>query len=245
MANTANDLLNEAQKHVGVSGRPNLFTKDYASRHGSEFLNAAWCLMFTCWTARKVGALKSTFPRGDRAYTPWYADDLNVAGIWYSGTVGNIINFAIPGSPILFDWAGTNDRPMVDHVGWVKKNLKDGRVVTIEGNTGDAVKLRVRGADVIAGFGVPKFDKPQIPVITVKWPYGPGVLMRKGWENSKGVIRVQKAVNALGYSPILIEDGDFGTKTDRAVRWYQAMNKLEVDGVVGPATWKSLFPMAA
>lgn len=36
-------------------------------------------------------------------------------------------------------------------------------------------------------------------------------------------------------------DGDFGTVTDKAVRTYQKANKLEVDGIVGKNTYKSLF----
>src|SRR5918999_1296623 len=42
---------------------------------------------------------------------------------------------------------------------------------------------------------------------------------------------------ALGISA----DGIFGPQTDTAVRQYQARNGLLVDGIVGPATWGSLF----
>lgn len=245
MANTAADLLNEAQRHIGTSGRPNTFSRAYAAIHGSEFASAAWCLMFVWWCAKKVGALKSVFPKGDRAYTPWYANDLYSDTVWHSGTVANIETYAYPGCPILFDWGGSNDRPMVDHVGFVKKKLGGGRLVTVEGNTSDMVAYRVRGADVIAGFGTPKFDKPVIKVLTNKWPYGAGVVMVKGWENSKGCAKVQGAINALGYSPKLMTDGDFGTKTENAIKWYQKKNGLQVDGVVGPITWRSLFSLAA
>ena len=48
------------------------------------------------------------------------------------------------------------------------------------------------------------------------------------------VAHVQKA---LGISA----DGIFGAQTDAAVRQYQAGAGLEVDGIVGPATWGSLF----
>jgi peptidoglycan hydrolase-like protein with peptidoglycan-binding domain len=38
----------------------------------------------------------------------------------------------------------------------------------------------------------------------------------------------------------LVEDGDFGAKTDERVRYFQTKAKLEVDGIVGSATWSAL-----
>lgn len=52
---------------------------------------------------------------------------------------------------------------------------------------------------------------------------------------SKGdtVKKLQQVLN-------LTVDGNFGLKTDKAVREFQAKNKLTVDGVVGNNTWKAL-----
>ena len=41
--------------------------------------------------------------------------------------------------------------------------------------------------------------------------------------------------------PKIAYDGIFGTDTDRAVRAYQTLFTLTVDGVVGPATWNSIY----
>jgi hypothetical protein len=55
------------------------------------------------------------------------------------------------------------------------------------------------------------------------------------------VRELQKALNAAGASPGLNVDGDFGKKTDDAVRAFQTKRGLGVDGVVGAATWRSLL----
>lgn len=51
---------------------------------------------------------------------------------------------------------------------------------------------------------------------------------------------LQCALVKHGYSYVEI-DGDFGTMTDKAVRDFQTRKKLEVDGVVGEATWIALL----
>ena len=57
---------------------------------------------------------------------------------------------------------------------------------------------------------------------------------------SKGsdVTELQKLLNQNGYS--LDVDGDFGSKTQAAVKDYQQKNNLSVDGIVGTNTWGAL-----
>lgn len=64
----------------------------------------------------------------------------------------------------------------------------------------------------------------------------------EGWQ----VKRLQKLLRLhnLFPEPALI-DGDFGEITDAAVRAFQELNDLEVDGVVGPMTWSALVRVEA
>src|SRR6266536_1515859 len=48
--------LNEANKWVGTTGRPNTFTREYAGHHGNQFLSAPWCDMYVTYIAHHAGA---------------------------------------------------------------------------------------------------------------------------------------------------------------------------------------------
>jgi len=54
------------------------------------------------------------------------------------------------------------------------------------------------------------------------------------------VVRLQHVLNDLGHGP-LVEDGDFGPKTDAAVKAFQGNQGLTTDGVVGTTTWTNLL----
>ncbi|OKH52827.1 hypothetical protein NIES2101_13285 [Calothrix sp. HK-06] len=58
------------------------------------------------------------------------------------------------------------------------------------------------------------------------------------------VQHLQQDLNLLKYGPLTV-DGDFGAKTETAVKHFQSNNKLTVDGIVGPQTWQVLHEQAA
>ena len=166
---TASDMLTEARKSLGLSGRPNYITREYASRHGSEFLSAPWCQMAVTYWARHSGNATAVLLGGDRAYTVWAAGDFHGQGRWYPGTAANV-NRAKPGDVVFFDWGNSDSIEAIDHVGIVEVVLGDGRLQTIEGNTGDACLRRVRSHIDIAGYGRPAYaanEEADVPIYGV------------------------------------------------------------------------------
>lgn len=66
-------------------------------------------------------------------------------------------------------------------------------------------------------------------------------VLKKGNQGGK-VKALQAMLKGYGYGlGIWGVDGDFGAATDAAVKQYQKKNKLEVDGIVGKATWAKLL----
>jgi peptidoglycan hydrolase-like protein with peptidoglycan-binding domain len=243
---TVSGMLAAARKSLGMTGRPNTITRDYAARHGGEFLRAAWCDMAVTYWARQSGNRAAVLPGGDRAYTVWHATDFQKIGRWHTGTTANV-DRARPGDIVFFDWGASNSIGAIDHVGVVEKVLGGGRLQTIEANTGDACMRRVRSASVIAGYGRPDYDgsepapskpKPQPAVRAPKWP---GRYLRNQVPMMRGddVKAWQRRMHERGWR--LTVDGVYGPKSAEMCREFQREKRLEVDGIVGPATWRATW----
>lgn len=63
--------------------------------------------------------------------------------------------------------------------------------------------------------------------------------LRRGSTSQSDVQALQVILEQLGFSPGPL-DGQFGRRTEAAVKGFQTANGLTVDGLVGPATWTSL-----
>lgn len=251
---TAESMLAAARKYLGTVGRPNVLTRRYASRHGDVFLNAPWCDIAVTEYARESGNAAAVLPDGDRAFTVWHAEDGRDLGRWYPGTSDNIREHALPGAVIFFDWDGTDRIGAIDHVGIVEVNLGDGRVQTIEGNTGDACKRRVRSASVIAGFWNPPYDKTDAAAKPKPRSWTEELmkdlpLLRPGDDNydvksARGLLNARGYVPASAYAAVGLEAWLNRTKYDdelaELIRGYQRIRRLDDDALVGEQTWRAL-----
>ncbi|MBW8485106.1 CHAP domain-containing protein [Actinomadura parmotrematis] len=236
---TAPAMLVEARKSLGLSGRPNYITRDYASRHGSEFLSASWCDMAVTYWARASGNAAAVLPGGDRAYTVWHAQDFQKAGRWHAGTTAGV-NAARPGDIVFFDWDASNSVGAIDHVGVVEVALGDGRVQTIEGNTSDAVRRRVRGASVIAGYGRPQYTdnggaSAWMETLVKNLP-----LLKKG-ATGENVQTLRGLLLARSHPEVKTVEGPFDATVEKAVKAVQKWGGVDADGIVGPQTWPVLL----
>ncbi|WP_242890831.1 C40 family peptidase [Actinomadura litoris] len=240
---SATEMLAEARRALGTAGRPNTITREYADRHGGEYLRAAWCDMAITYWARHSGNATAVLPGGDRAYTVSHAEDFQRAGRWHPGTTVEV-NAARPGDIIFFDWGASNSVGAIDHVGIVEKALGGGRVQTIEANTGDAVRRRVRSSNVIAGYGRPAYNgggSSGSPASLWMEDIVKDLPLLKRGAAGEHVQTLRGLLLARSHPDIKSVEGPFDVAVERAVKAVQRWGGTDDDGEVGPKTWPILL----
>lgn len=140
-------IVSVALSQVGnVGGEP------YWSWYGFSG-RVEWCACFVSWCANECGYI-------DTGVIPQYAGCVNGVqwfkdrGQWMDGTAE-----PAPGMIIFFDWDDENGQDgLSDHTGIVEK-VENGRVYTIEGNSGDSVRQNSYpvGHYEVLGYGCPDF----------------------------------------------------------------------------------------
>jgi len=140
-------IVSVALSQVGnVGGEPYWSWYGFSSR-------VEWCACFVSWCANECGYI-------DTGVIPKYAGCVNGVqwfkdrGQWMDGSAE-----PAPGMIIFFDWNDENGQDgLSDHTGIVEK-VENGRVYTIEGNSGDSVRQNSYpvGHYEILGYGCPEF----------------------------------------------------------------------------------------
>lgn len=264
MAFTAKAMLELAASYKGYSehdhGGATKFGQWYGDRaKNSAFDEAAWCDMFLVWCAYQLGGEDALDRTGEFAFTPHHASWFARNGRWGSTPTAGALGF--------IDWKYGKAISGIDHVVLVKGTDSKGRIVTIEGNSGDEVVEARRARNLFVGFGYPRYsssvsvkvpttggdDKPAKPVsrpavgtTAAKFPLASGawfsIKSHNGTSNTKdrdGIRRFQARLKERDWN--ITADGIFGPKTDQIVRAYQDEKRLKVDGCVGRITWASIW----
>ncbi len=175
--------------------------------------------------------------------------DTNANGMYvYASVKGNISTMPEKAGILVFL---KNEKGRIHHVGVY---IGNGEVIEARGHAYGVVKTKFkdRGWDYWSECPYIEYvnedkpeDKPEEKkeekMMTINFP-----ILKKGSKRSE-VKTVQRLLKSLGYKDqngkALEIDGDFGSKTDYAVRAFQKAKKLEVDGIVGPDTASVLFEL--
>lgn len=140
-------IVSVALSQVGnVGGEPYWSWYGFSSR-------VEWCACFVSWCANECGYIETgVIPKyaGCVNGVQWFKD----RGQWMDGSAE-----PAPGMIIFFDWDDENGQDgLSDHTGIVEK-VENGRVYTIEGNSGDSVRQNSYpvGHYEVLGYGCPDF----------------------------------------------------------------------------------------
>ena len=141
------EIVTVALSQVGnIGGEPYWSWYGFGSR-------VEWCACFVSWCANECGYIEASvipkFAACASQGVPWFQSH----GLWQDNSYE-----PRPGDIIFFDWDDGGQDGQSDHVGIVEK-VENGRVYTIEGNSGDSVRQNSYpiGYYEIYGYGTPAY----------------------------------------------------------------------------------------
>ena len=217
----------ELDSKTANAGRNN-FTKYWRDLNAGGYQGQPWCLCFVVWCFVKTfgidEAKRLLNMNNFTYYTPTSAQYFKNMKAWHKyPKVGDVIFF--------------KNSQRICHTGIVYK-IDNAKIYTIEGNTNGGSTLEANGGAVakksytltynrIAGYGRPNYKDNSVP------PVLPTGIIKRGKKGVQAAF-LQQCLNYLGY--MLEEDGDFGPKSEAALKDFQTRHKLVVDGEYGPKT---------
>jgi uncharacterized protein (TIGR02594 family) len=174
-----------------------------------------WCSIFVNWCAKQVG-LKGS--------------GLASARSWL--VVGQPVENPQPGDVVVF-WRESRDS-WKGHVGFFFGFSKDGsRVFCLGGNQGNQVSITSFIVDQVLGYR--RLSSQAIPEV-------PNKILKRG-DKGTAVKQLQDALKQLRFD-VGTSDGDFGLRTETAVRLLQSMgHQIPVTGVFDQSTYQLLISL--
>jgi hypothetical protein len=231
---TAATMIGEARKHLGyreTGTNDTKFNRWLGRIPGSphEGFGYAWCHAFVSYCLwhsdnadcgpRTAGCLAGVDwfkSKGRFSQTP-HVGDL----VYYGPNGGTHVELVIGVSPTGIQTIGGNTSGSVNG-----KAFPNG-----DGVYEKPVKFQPR----IFGYGHPLYSSGAAPPGAPVAPGAPGTKV-KPMTSIRSIKQQQEAVNALGHTPKLDVDGEWGPKTEAGVKWLQKKIGAGVDGEWGPTT---------
>lgn len=154
---SARQVIDAAAQYVGYTESPAGSNRNQFASRAGHANGQPWCASFVVAVGRECGIRFGN----ESAYTPSLAGAFQAAGRWHGRS-----EEALPGDIVFFDFPDSVQR--IQHVGIVVRDLGDGRIETIEGNTssgnsgsqanGGGVFDRIRPKTAVVGYGRPEYD---------------------------------------------------------------------------------------
>lgn len=207
-------LIEVASKEIGTKEIPgsahNQRVINYAKESGFNYINddeTPWCSFFMNWVAKKAGMETS---------------GLGNARSWLN--VGVTVVNPEPGDVVIFWRESPNSHK--GHVGVFMGYSQDQtRIYTLGGNQNNQVGETAYSKSQLLGFRRLRPAK--------KRQLSTAVLKRGSY--GQDVVELQNALKLCGFSAGT-SDGDFGPKTEAALKLFQSTKNLTIDGVFGSNT---------
>jgi hypothetical protein len=238
---TAAAIIEVALKEIGYVEGPKDNETKYGAFTKANFL--PWCGSYVMWCANQAGVkIPNTVSTvaGSAAFKKM--------GTWTDAAAAD----PQPGDIVYFDFMAGG--APIEHVGIVVANNGDGTVTTAEGNTSGDKKKKAserNGGEAVKKIRAYKRNPKAIPVFIVGFG-------RPNYVGNEVKANVPKpalpkfsgriapgdqgdAVKFVQHVLTLVEDGDYGPATKKAVVAFQDNHPgLDSNGIIGPKTWAEL-----
>lgn len=226
---TAKEVLKKAHNEIGITEYPpnSNNVKYNTAFYGKPVSGSAypWCCVFVWWLLSTSGVK-----------VPKTASCMNL-GNYFKKENRFFMKDPRPGDVVFFKF-NTNDR-WTNHVGIVT-DVMDHYIYTIEGNTsinsddnGGAVMKRKRCSNIV-GYGRPVYsaEKESSAEIRPVLKRGDNGAYVKAWQTYLATCGISCGKSGA--------DGIFGRDTEAAVRKYQSMKGLPINGIIDEDDWISV-----
>lgn len=241
----ADKLLSIARAEIGVVEDPigSNKVKYNTAYYGREVSGDAypWCMVFVWWCFREAGLSDLFYGGGKTASCTALMKWAQREGRFFMGGYQ-------AGDVFLYQF---DEDSMADHTGIYTGQVDGrGRYLVIEGNHNNRVEVVARSDSELWGAFRAEWDDPVDDPVDApgdeSTPSIDGVCIRlpEIRKGSVGASVKSMQILLMGYGcrlPRYGADGEYGAETGSALKNYQTMNSLSVDGVCGKDTWSKLL----